>query len=77
VSNGDFAGRLLDGETVVWSGRPGQGLRFTGRDLLLVPFSLLWGGFAVFWEVNVLWWSTPYYIIPLFFRCLVRGVCAG
>jgi hypothetical protein len=63
VSNGDFTGRLLDGETVVWSGRPGQGLRFTSRDGLLIPFSLLWGGFAVFWEVSVM--QSP---APVFFR---------
>jgi hypothetical protein len=65
VSNGDFTGRLLDGERVVWSGQPGQGLRFTGRDLMLIPFSLLWGGFAVFWEVSVLQHSPPVFF-PLF-----------
>ncbi len=40
----DFADRLLRGEKILWSGRPAQGLLFTGRDWLLVPFSLLWGG---------------------------------
>jgi hypothetical protein len=65
VSDGDFTGRLLDGERVVWSGRPGQGLRLTSRDGLLIPFSLMWGGFAVFWEVGVLKRSTPFFF-PLF-----------
>jgi membrane protein YdbS with pleckstrin-like domain len=44
-----FQGRLLAGEHIVWSGRPSQGVVFTSRDIFLVPFSLLWCGFAIFW----------------------------
>jgi hypothetical protein len=65
VSNGDFTGRLLDGERIIWSGCPGQGLRLTSRDWLLIPFSLMWGGFAVFWEMSALQRSTPFFF-PLF-----------
>ena len=49
-----FKDRLLSGETVVWCDRPGQGIIFAPRDVLLIPFSLLWGGFAISWEVGVL-----------------------
>ena len=59
----DFAWRLLDGERLIWSGRPGQGIRLTGRDGFLIPFSLLWGGFAVFWETAAFNSNAP-----LFFR---------
>ena len=59
MNNGDITGRLLEGETLVWSGRPGQGLRVTSRDALLIPFSLMWGGFAIFWEVSVAQISAP------------------
>ncbi len=41
-----FQRRLLPGETIVWSGRPGQGLVFTGRDVFMIPLSLVWSSFA-------------------------------
>lgn len=37
------------GERVIWTGEPGHGLLFQPMDLFLVPFSLLWCGFAIFW----------------------------
>ncbi len=48
-----FSGRLMSGERVLWNGHPAPGLLFTSRDILLVPFSLAWCGFAVFWETTV------------------------
>ena len=44
---------LLKDEQILWSGQPETSVVFTNADIF-VPFSLLWGGFAVFWELMAL-----------------------
>ena len=46
--------RRLEGEQVLWSGQPRQGLLLLPRDAVLVPLGLMWGGFALFWEATAL-----------------------
>jgi hypothetical protein len=68
--------QLLVGERVLWSGRPQTGLLFTPADVFLIPFSLLWGGFALYWNVGV-WmlddaswffrlWGLPFLLVGLY-----------
>ena len=48
---------LLSGETLLWSGQPLRKVIFHQRDLFAIPFSLMWGGFAIFWE----WGATGHF----------------
>jgi hypothetical protein len=52
-------------EQLLWAGRPDPQVWFTSMDLFLVPFSILWAAFAIYWEVGVI--ISPggaFFIIP-------------
>lgn len=44
---------LLDGEVLIWTGQPLRQVIFHHTDWYAIPFSLLWGSFAIFWELGV------------------------
>ena len=41
-------------ERLLWSGRPDPAVRFSPSDAYFVPFTIMWGGFAILWEVGVI-----------------------
>jgi hypothetical protein len=66
------------------SGEPKAGLLLRPSDALLIPFSLIWGGFAFYWEYIVLHraktpllfklWGIPFVLVGLYInRWPVRG----
>lgn len=67
--------RLSGSERLLWSGAPRPGVAFRAADAFLIPFSLMWGGFAFFWEAMVLksdgpvfmkLWGIPFVLIGLY-----------
>jgi hypothetical protein len=66
---------LQPNEKIIWSGQPGKGIRFQPSDMFLIPFSLMWGGFAIFWETQAFatngpvfmrLWGIPFVLIGLY-----------
>jgi hypothetical protein len=74
---------LISGESIIWAGQPNSSVIFHKEDAYLIPFSFLWGGFAIFWEGSVagLWgvrdnhhqwtfgilWGIPFVLIGQYF----------
>jgi hypothetical protein len=67
-----FQNSLMKDEHILWAGQPDPNVLFSSSDVFLIPFSILWGGFAIFWEAMVLWalirseFSPIVIVFPLF-----------
>jgi hypothetical protein len=66
---------LLPGELVLWTGAPARGMRLRRSDAAMIPFSIAWCAFALFWEGSVIatggpifmkLWGIPFVIIGIY-----------
>lgn len=75
VDRGPIDSLLHPGERVLWQGQPDVRAYSLRGAWYLIPFSFLWGGFAIIWEVAVLvsragllfdLWGIPFVAIGLY-----------
>lgn len=45
----ELRSHLDGGENLLWTGKPKSGIIFRTADIFMIPFSMLWCGFAIFW----------------------------
>lgn len=66
-------------EHILWKGTPGTGHLFLPSDFFMIPFSILWCGFAFFWEYNVISSGAPFFfaLFGLPFICVGLYITVG
>jgi hypothetical protein len=75
VGQDSISPMLRPGERVLWHGQPDVKAYSLRGAWYLVPFSLLWGGFAIFWEISAVragaglffgLWGIPFVAVGLY-----------
>jgi hypothetical protein len=66
---------LSPAEQLLWAGRPRQGFMLRAADAFMIPFSILWLGFIIFWEASAIamgaglffvMWGIPFILVGLY-----------
>ncbi len=65
---------LDNNEKLVWTGRPKTGIVFRTADIFLIPFSMLWCGFAIFWFTTSLTSDAPFFFVIFEIPFVVIGL---
>ncbi len=68
---------LIPGEAVLWRGKPGKGHLFTQQDIFMIPFSILWCGFAIFWTVGASTAAGAFGLFGIPFVCVGLYITVG
>ena len=56
----NFSAPYMTGdEYILWKGKPERGHLVNGGDVFVIPFSIVWCGFALFWEMTAISSGAP------------------
>lgn len=61
-------------EKLIWTGQPKKGIVFRTTDVFLIPFSLLWCGFAIFWFTKAITSGAPFFFAMFGIPFIVAGL---
>ncbi len=61
-------------EKLIWSGQPKKGVVFRTSDVFLIPFSLLWCSFAVFWITTAFMSGAPLFFVLFGIPFVIMGL---
>lgn len=63
LAQNELQHELVGEEKLLWSGKPKTGIMFRSSDVFVIPFSLLWFAFAIFWESGVVASNAPFFFM--------------